>query len=80
MWVTAILVLATIALVAVGVIYLAEPAHSLPAFFPGHVSSAAKDAGRHHTKHGIAAIIAAVVALAAVWMSTGRRATAASAE
>lgn len=75
-WVTALLFLAAVVLAVIGIVYFVEPAHSLPGFFPGHVSGTAKDAGHHHTKHGLAAIIAAVVALAAAWMTTGRRSAA----
>jgi hypothetical protein len=63
-WVTALFLLVAVVLAVVGIVYLTEPAHSLPGFFPGHVAATAKDAGHHHTKHGLAAIIAAVVALA----------------
>jgi amino acid permease len=67
-WVTALLVLVGIALIAVGIVYFAEPARHLPGFFPGHES-----ASRHHTKHGIAALVVAVVLLAVAWISSGRR-------
>jgi hypothetical protein len=72
-WVTALLVLGALALAVVGVVYLAEPAHSLPGFFPGHTSATAKDAGHHHTKHALAAIVVAVLCLAGAWMTTGKR-------
>ena len=42
-----------IALIATSILYFAEPAGSLPSFFPGH------DAGssHHHAKHGSLALI-----------------------
>jgi len=33
-----------ILLLVVAVVYFAEPAHSLPSFFPGHVSAASSEA------------------------------------
>ncbi|HEX4838566.1 MAG TPA: hypothetical protein VFV03_08600, partial [Solirubrobacteraceae bacterium] len=44
-----------VVLVIVAIVYFADPAHSLPSFFPGHVSVSDAEAGHHHTKHGIAA-------------------------
>ena len=62
-----------IALIVVGVVYFAEPAKSLPSFFPGH------DAGstHHHTKHGIAAVLVGLACFVFVWFNTGpkKRAT-----
>jgi len=56
-----------IALIVVGVVYFAEPAKSLPSFFPGH------DAGstHHHTKHGIAAVLVGLACFVFVWFNTG---------
>jgi amino acid permease len=68
-WVTVLLIIVGIACIAAGAVYLAEPARSLPSFFPGHAAGSA----HHHTKHGIVAIGVAVVALAAAWMTTGAR-------
>ena len=56
----------------VGVIYIAEPARSLPAFFPGHQAGLV----HHHAKHGIAAMILGLGVLAAAWISTGSKSTA----
>ena len=42
-----------IVLVAIAIVYWAEPARSLPSFFPGHEAGS----GHHHTKHGIAAFL-----------------------
>ncbi len=68
------IVLATLAgvvLVAIAIVYLIEPAHSLPSFFPGHTSATAKDAGTHHVKHGIAAFVLALAAFAFAWFASG---------
>jgi uncharacterized membrane protein HdeD (DUF308 family) len=54
-----VLVALGILAVVVGVIYLAEPIHSLPSFFPGH---ALHGQGHRHT-HGYAAIAVGVVLL-----------------
>ena len=71
--VTAGLVILAALFIAIGAVYFAEPAHSLPSVFPGHVSATATDAGHHHTKHGIASFAVAVVCLAGAWMTTGRK-------
>jgi NADH:ubiquinone oxidoreductase subunit 5 (subunit L)/multisubunit Na+/H+ antiporter MnhA subunit len=58
-------------LIVVAVIYFAEPAHSLPSFFPGHVSATSTEAKHHHTKHGIAALVVALACFAFSWFQTG---------
>jgi hypothetical protein len=58
-------------LVVVAVIYFVEPAHSLPSFFPGHVSASDSEAAHHHTKHGIAALVVALACFAFAWFQTG---------
>jgi hypothetical protein len=60
-------------LIVVSVIYFAEPAHSLPSFFPGHVSASSSEAGHHHTKHGIAALVVALACFAFAWFQTGTK-------
>ena len=50
-------------LIVVAIIYFVEPAHSLPSFFPGHVSATSAEANHHHTKHGIAALVVALALL-----------------
>jgi hypothetical protein len=62
-------VLLGVLLIVVAVIYFAEPAHSLPSFFPGHVSAGDAEANHHHTKHGIAALVVALASFA--WFQTG---------
>jgi NADH:ubiquinone oxidoreductase subunit 5 (subunit L)/multisubunit Na+/H+ antiporter MnhA subunit len=58
-------------LVVVAIVYFAEPAHSLPSFFPGHASAASSEANHHHTKHGIAALVVALACFAFAWFQTG---------
>ena len=61
-----------VVLIAIAVVYWAEPAHSLPSFFPGH------DAGsnHHHTKHGIAAFLLGIACFVFAWFKSGPRRTA----
>jgi uncharacterized membrane protein HdeD (DUF308 family) len=56
-----------IALIAVGIVYFAEPAKSLPSFFPGHAAGSA----HHHAKHGIAAVLVGLACFAFAWFNTG---------
>jgi hypothetical protein len=56
-----------LALVVVGVVYFAEPARSLPSFFPGHQAGS----GHHHVKHGIAAVLVGLACWVFAWFSTG---------
>jgi NADH:ubiquinone oxidoreductase subunit 5 (subunit L)/multisubunit Na+/H+ antiporter MnhA subunit len=64
-------VLLGVVLVVVAVIYFVEPAHSLPSFFPGHVSTSSSEANHHHTKHGIAALVVALACFAFAWFQSG---------
>jgi amino acid permease len=68
-WVTLLLTLVALALAVVAIIYFADTADKLPSFFPGHQAGST----HHHTKHGIAAAIVAVLALAGAWMSRGQK-------
>jgi amino acid permease len=54
-------------LLVVAVIYLVEPAKSLPSFFPGHTAGST----HHHVKHGIAAFVVALACFAFAWFQTG---------
>jgi hypothetical protein len=63
---TAALVLAALALVALGIYYLMTPASSLPSFVPGHEAGST----HHHVKHGLAAFGVALVALIGAWFTT----------
>ena len=60
---TAAAVVVGVALIVVAAIYWAEPAKSLPGFFPGHEAGS----GHHHTKHGIAALVVGLAVLAFAW-------------
>jgi hypothetical protein len=64
-------VLAGIVLIVVAIIYWAEPAKSLPGFFPGHQAGS----GHHHAKHGIAAFLVGVACLVFAWFRTGPKRT-----
>jgi hypothetical protein len=59
-----------IVLIAIAIVYWAEPAKSLPGFFPGHQAGS----GHHHTKHGIAAFFLGLACLAFAWFRSGPRA------
>jgi ammonia channel protein AmtB len=60
-------IVAGIALIVVAAIYWAEPAKSLPSFFPGHQSGS----NHHHVKHGIASFLVGVACLVFAWFNTG---------
>ena len=60
-------VIAGVVFVVIAVIYFAEPAKSLPSFFPA-ISRAPT---HHHTKHGIAAVVVAIGAFVLAWFQTG---------
>ncbi len=64
-------VLLGVLLIVVAIVYFADPAHSLPSFFPGHVSPTNAEANHHHTKHGIAALVVALASFAFAWFATG---------
>jgi hypothetical protein len=57
-------------LLVVAVIYWAEPAGSLPVFFPGHQTHSA----HHHVKHGIAAFLVGLAVLAFAWFQSAKKA------
>ena len=59
-------------LIALAIVYWAEPAKSLPSFFPGHEAGS----GHHHVKHGIAAFLVGL-ALPRLRLVPDRRAAAA---
>jgi hypothetical protein len=54
-------------LLALGIVYFAEPAGSLPSFVPGHAAGSA----HHHVKHGIAAVLLAAAAFVYAWFQSG---------
>lgn len=56
-------------LIVVAVVYLTKTAAQLPSFFPGHQAGSTK----HHSKHGLAALILGLLCLVGAWMSLGER-------
>ncbi len=56
-----------IALIVIAAVYWAEPAKSLPSFFPGHQAGS----GHHHVKHGIASFLVGLACLVFAWFNTG---------
>ncbi len=64
-----------VALIVVAAVYWAEPARSLPSFFPGHQAGSA----HHHVKHGIAAFLVGLACFAFAWFNTGPKKSAARA-
>jgi uncharacterized membrane protein HdeD (DUF308 family) len=60
-----------IVLIVIGIVYLAEPAKSLPSFFPGQQAGSS----HHHVKHGIAAFLLGIACLVFAWFNTGQKKT-----
>jgi hypothetical protein len=60
---------AGVVLIVIGIVYFAEPAKSLPGFFPGHQAGSA----HHHIKHGIAAVLLGLGAFVLAWFQSGPR-------
>jgi len=56
-------------LLVVAVVYIVDPAKSLPSFFPGHEAGSA----HHHIKHGIAAFVVGVGCFVFAWFQSGPR-------
>jgi len=69
-WLVALAVAAGVVLIVIAAVYWAEPAKSLPSFFPGHESGS----NRHHVKHGIAAFLVGLACFAFAWFQTGPKA------
>ena len=65
-------VIGGIALIVIAIVYWAEPASSLPGFFPGHQAGSS----HHHVKHGIAAFFVGVALLVFAWFRSGPKRTA----
>jgi len=63
----ALAVVAAVVLLVIAAVYLAEPARSLPSFFPGHEAGSS----HHHAKHGIAALFVGLACLVFAWFRTG---------
>lgn len=72
-FVAAVLIIVGALIVIAGVLYLTQPAHSLPTFLPGYLAHAT---GKH-SKRGIAALVAGAVVLivGAIVAFTGQRRT-----
>ena len=69
-WTVLALGIAGAALIVIAIVYFAEPAKSLPGFFPGHEAGSS----HHHVKHGIAAALLGVGAFVLAWFQSGPRA------
>ncbi|MEP6952444.1 MAG: hypothetical protein ABI950_00120 [Solirubrobacteraceae bacterium] len=54
-------------LVALAIVYVAEPASSLPSLIPGHQAGSS----HHHVKHGIAALAVGLGCFVFAWFQTG---------
>ena len=65
-------VVAGIALIAIGIVYFALPAKSLP--FPDFLGHEA-GSNHHHVKHGIAAVLLGLACFAFAWFRSGPRST-----
>jgi NADH:ubiquinone oxidoreductase subunit 5 (subunit L)/multisubunit Na+/H+ antiporter MnhA subunit len=65
-----VLVVLGILAVVVGIIYLVEPIHSLPSFFPGH---AAHGKIHHHTRGYIAIGVGVILLIIAALSGRSRR-------
>ena len=65
----ALAALVGVVLIVIAIVYWAEPAKSLPSFFPGHQAGSA----HHHTKHGIAAFLLGVACLVFAWFQSGSK-------
>lgn len=70
--VVGLVALAGVALIVIAIVYWAEPASSLPSFFPGHEVGSS----HHHVKHGIASFFVGLAALVFAWFQTGKKKTA----
>ncbi|HLY34954.1 MAG TPA: hypothetical protein VKQ07_10515 [Jatrophihabitantaceae bacterium] len=68
-WAIVAMIALGVLLFAVSVVYFSEPARHLPSFFPGYAARSA----HHHTKHGLLAVVIAVVAFVGAWVGSGRK-------
>jgi hypothetical protein len=62
-------ILAGIVFIIIGIVYFAEPAKSLPGFFPGHEAGSS----HHHAKHGIASVLVGIGCFVFAWFQSGPR-------
>jgi ammonia channel protein AmtB len=65
---TVVLAIISAALLAVAIVYWVDPAGSLPSFFPSHLAGS----NDVHVKHGVAALIAAILVGLGAWLSSGK--------
>jgi amino acid transporter len=72
-WLVAFAVVVGLVLIVVAAVYFAEPARSLPSFFPGHQGGS----NHHHVKHGIAAFVVGLACFVFAWFNTGPKRSAA---
>lgn len=63
----ALAIVVGIVLIVIAGVYFAEPAKSLPSFFPGHQAGSA----HHHVKHGIAALLLGLACFVFAWFRSG---------
>ena len=63
---TWLLIAGAVVFVALAVVYFVTPANQLPSVFPGHSTTLT----RHHTKHGLALLGLAVLALVGAWFTS----------
>jgi ammonia channel protein AmtB len=70
-WLTVAAVVAGVVLIVIAVVYWAEPAKSLPGFFPGQQAGS----NHHHVKHGIAAFLLGLALLAFAWFQSAPKKT-----
>ena len=68
--VAVVLVVLGILAVVVGIIYLIEPIHSLPSFFPG---SAPHGRGHHHIRGYVAIVVGIILFIIAAVAARSRR-------
>jgi hypothetical protein len=74
-WLIIAAVILGIVLIAISIVYFAEPAKSLPSFFPGQQAGS----NHHHTKHGIAALLLGIACLIFAWFKSAPKKPAAAA-
>ena len=67
-----LLALLGVAFIGIAVVYFTNTAHQLPAFFPGHDTSAGAN-HHHHMRHGLAALVLGAISLIGAWMAAIRR-------
>ncbi|HEX7963070.1 MAG TPA: hypothetical protein VF466_00620 [Candidatus Saccharimonadales bacterium] len=67
--VIALLILAALAFIALGIYYMMTPAGSLPHALPGYEAGSS----HKHMKHGLAAFAVAVACAIVAWFMTGKK-------